>query len=191
MITRNDKRLGVGSRSVRYGNCNGCLKMLKPTRVLLTLVLCLGVARLQAQDRFAARDEATTLLVTSALITADQKTIVITGEDFGRLPPRVTLGSTQLAGVTVDPTGTILTAVLPPATPPATYALSITRRSWPIQSLATVVTIGAQGPKGDAGLQGPAGLRRVRGVTSARKDRRVRKARGATPVRRGRRVCKV
>jgi hypothetical protein len=137
----------------------------KYTLALLIFVLCTSTARAREKDlRGYPDDDDSGPIVTSAFVTPDQKTIVISGVAFGRLTPVVLLGTTPLVGVTVNATGTIITAPLPPNTPAASYQLLVTRTSWPVQSRWAVLVVGAQGPKGDTGPQGIPGTQGPQGI---------------------------
>jgi Collagen triple helix repeat (20 copies) len=139
----------------------------KYTLALLIFVLCMSTARARAQDfrGYPDNDDNGPMMITSAFVTPDQTTIVISGVAFGRPTPVVWLGTTSLAGVVVNATGTIITAPLPSDTPPATYELLVTRISRPVQSRWAVLVVGAQGPKGDIGPQGLPGPQGPQGPT--------------------------
>src|SRR5215213_9915360 len=51
--------------------------------------------------------------ITSTSVSTDRSTLFVFGERFGTTPPKVTLNDQVLAGVTVDATGTTLSALMP------------------------------------------------------------------------------
>lgn len=72
-----------------------------------------------------ADDHRAQLVVASAAVSADQTTLFVTGANFGS-SPAVALEGAALGGVTVNATGTALTAVMP-SLPPGSYLLVVSR----------------------------------------------------------------
>jgi hypothetical protein len=95
--------------------------------------------------------------------TVSPTQITIRGGDFGATRPLVLLESTSLSVILYTPT--VITAWLPPSTPPGTYLLTVINTERPGQSRSTNldVTLGAVGPKGDKGDQGIQGVPGLRG----------------------------
>jgi plastocyanin len=102
-------------------------------------------------------------VITATSISADQTTVFIDGENFGR-QPRVWVDGTRLTGVTVDATGTHVVAALP-VLRPATYLLQIVTRDRQflfddgdhVATFALVVGTGGTAGPGEAGPPGPPG----------------------------------
>jgi hypothetical protein len=102
-------------------------------------------------------------VITATSISADQTTVFIDGENFGR-QPRVWVDGTRLTGVTVDATGTHVVAALP-VLRPATYLLQIVTRDRQflfddgdhVATFALVVGAGGTAGPGEAGPPGPPG----------------------------------
>jgi hypothetical protein len=104
--------------------------------------------------------------IVNATVSADQTTLFVTGSDFGRFPV-VVLDGMPLGGVTVNHTGSSLTALMP-VLQPGTYLLMVDPadphrghvdhgRDDDRDAAFFVLTVGAQGAKGDTGAQGPKG----------------------------------
>lgn len=92
----------------------------------------------------------THVVITAA--SADETTIHIEGVNFGS-NPMVFLGGVPLAGVTVDATGTLITAVAPAFTP-GTYLLHVSTGNASPQNGTFNLAIGAAGPAGPRGSDG-------------------------------------
>jgi hypothetical protein len=102
-------------------------------------------------------------VITATSISADQTTVFIDGENFGR-QPRVWVDGMRLTGVTVDATGTHVAAALP-VLQPATYLLQIVTKDRQflsddvdhVATFALVVGTGGKAGPGEAGPPGPRG----------------------------------
>lgn len=100
----------------------------------------------------ARADERVPMIVTGAVVSADGSTLFVSGTGLSNVR-YVALGGVLLGGVST--TGTTLTASLPQFMP-GSYLLIVTAGQ-PPQTGVFVVTIGAQGAKGDPGPQGEPG----------------------------------
>src|SRR4051812_12075876 len=130
--------------------------------------------------------------VINATVSADQSTLFVTGTGFGRAPI-VALDGLVLGGVKVDPSGRMLTAVMP-ALQPGSYQLLVSdgadkRRNDGDEGAriaSFVLTVGAVGPsgrngdpgtpgakgdKGEPGLQGDRGQPGIQGIQGLQGDR--------------------
>lgn len=97
-------------------------------------------------------------VVIHAEISASGATLFVSGSNFGRAP-KVKLGGQLLGGVTVNNSGTQLTANMP-AFPPGSYRLEVDRNYWwepSVPSARFTVAVGAIGPKGEQGATGDKG----------------------------------
>ena len=128
--------------------------MCSSVRVLFCLLLAFGLTSQVEARQKAPKTPPPQLEITAASVSADQTTLFVAGDNLGT--PRVTVGGIELSPVTVDTTGTMLSAPLP-ALPPGSYALAVWRGPSTTQSAFFVVTIGAQGPQGATGATGPQG----------------------------------
>ena len=128
--------------------------MCSSVRVLFCLLLAFGLTSHAEARQKAPKTPPPQLEITAASVSADQTTLFVAGDNLGS--PRVTVGGIELSPVTVDTTGTMLSAPLP-ALPPGSYALAVWRGPSKTQSAFFVVTIGAQGPQGATGATGPQG----------------------------------
>jgi len=95
------------------------------------------------------------LVIMSAEVSASGTTLFVSGANFGRTPG-VSLGGTPLGGVTVNRSGTQLTAVMS-AVPPGNYLLQVWRGYDKYESAKFSLAVGTMGPKGDAGAKGDKG----------------------------------
>jgi hypothetical protein len=118
----------------------------------------------RADDEHSARTA-----IVSAAISSDQSTLLLNGTGFGSAPA-VALDGLLLGGVTVNPAGTAITAVMP-ALPPGSYLLMVQRNNRMRRDdddgsrVATfVLTVGANGPKGDTGAKGDTGDQGIQGI---------------------------
>jgi len=151
--------------------------------VVLAVVLSvsLGAESKGAKSGSAGDDDGgDSATITAAVLSADQTTLFVTGSHLTKITS-VRLGEFVLGNVQVSPDGTLLTALVPPYVPPATYRLILSRGNAsssdkaPTDSsgndkdkesghkLVADVTVGAVGPKGDAGPQGATGPQGIQG----------------------------
>jgi hypothetical protein len=106
-------------------------------------------------------------LILHAEISATGATLFVSGAYFGRAP-EVKLAGVVLGGVTVNTSGTQLTANMP-ALPAGSYRLEVDRNNWwerglaPARFVVTVGAVGRQGAKGEKGDRGEAGAAGVPG----------------------------
>jgi len=139
---------------------------------MISSVLCAAALRADGDDRQPR--------IISALVSADQSTLLVTGTGFGTAP-LVALDGMLLGGVHVNARGTTLTANMP-ALPPGSYELLVKSRSLRRDDdkkkhdndknkhdddgddndsvasfVLTVGAVGAKGDKGDTGATGPTG----------------------------------
>jgi len=137
---------------------------------MISAVLCAAALRADGDDRQPR--------IISALVSADQSTLLVTGTGFGSAP-LVALDGMLLGGVHVNARGTALTANMP-ALPPGSYELLVKNRSLRRDDdkkthdnnndkkhdddnddndhvASFVLTVGAVGPKGDKGDTGATG----------------------------------
>lgn len=127
-------------------------------------LLCFWASGVSAQGN--GNGNGSQLTITSATVSSDQSTLLVTGANFGATPT-VTLGDLALGGVQVGAGGTSLSALMP-ALAPGSYRLVVARGNGAAQSddfdLAVGVTgpTGPQGPAGPVGPVGPAGPPRDR-----------------------------
>ena len=126
-------------------------------RSFRTGVCALAVLGLAAS---VSADGPTTLSVVSAEISASGDTLFVSGAHFGRAPV-VKLAGVLLAGVVVNPSGTLVTANMP-GLPPGSYLLEMSRGYWweqflPARLTVTVGAIGLTGTSGDKGERGDNG----------------------------------
>jgi hypothetical protein len=89
--------------------------------------------------------------------------LVIRGQNFGHLPPYVSLGGIELAKVT-RVSGSEVRATLPDGIAPGTYRLMLARNPGKRPFSSLDVTIGAVGPMGPAGAKGDEGDRGPQGL---------------------------
>ena len=132
--------------------------MCSSVRVLFCLFLIFGLSsHVEADQKGPQKPKKATpqLVITTAAVSADETTLLVGGHNFGA-NPRVTVGGIELSPVTVDSTGTMLSAPLP-TLPPGTYALTVWRGPSATQAAFFVVTIGEQGPAGPPGPTGATG----------------------------------
>src|SRR5436190_6986997 len=131
----------------------------------LVVLLMLMTGSLTAFAQVAgARD----LEVTSVTLSADQRSVTITGDQFGSAPI-VTLAGQPLAGARVNGSGTLITVSIP-ALAPGSYALTVSKGNAGLDKNVDefVLTIGAIGPRGVQGPQGPVGPTGPQGATGAK-----------------------
>lgn len=127
-------------------------------------------------------DQRRQVSVDSASVSSNQSVLTVNGDNFGTVV-RVILNDLVLQGVSVDATGSTLTAAMPtPALAPGSYELIVVRRDGNHDHDHDrdnhyraddddvglfVLTVGAVGPQGPMGLQGPIGITGAVGATGA------------------------
>jgi hypothetical protein len=123
------------------------------------LLACLTTVAVTAASNDDENRRKNDLVVTAAAIDATQTTLFVEGRNF-KADTRVVLGGIPLGGVTVNSTGTMMTALLPPGVAPASYLLHVSTTYGESRTAEFEVTIGAvgpRGPRGPEGLQGAIG----------------------------------
>jgi hypothetical protein len=96
------------------------------------------------------------LLIHAAAANATQTVLFVEGKNFTS-NTAVYLGGVPLGGVTVDPTGTALTATIPDGTQPGSYQLHISNGPATPQNARFEVALGHAGAPGEPGPQGEPG----------------------------------
>ena len=128
--------------------------MRQSARVLFCLLVSLAFASTADARQKESNTPEPQVVITAASVSADQTTLFVAGSNLGE--PRVTVGGIELSPVTVDSTGTMLSAPMP-SLAAGSYALAVWRGPSATQSAFFVLTVGAQGATGATGPQGPAG----------------------------------
>lgn len=124
-----------------------------------TIIVALGIA---FGPGFARADSLPTPIVTEAHADAITTVLHVTGANFDRGTPSVTLGSLAKPLTLVNVTATQIDALLPPGIAPGGYLLTVivarnADNKGETRSDEFWVTLGAEGPKGDSGPAGPQG----------------------------------
>lgn len=96
------------------------------------------------------------VLIHAAAADATQAVLFVEGKNFTS-NTAVYLGGVPLGGVTVDPTGTVLTATIPNGTQPGSYQLHISNGPATPQNARFEVALGHAGAPGEPGPQGEPG----------------------------------
>ena len=135
------------------------------------LVICL-LPMIAASTVRADDDHHPRTTIVSAAVSADQSTLFVAGTGFGSAPV-VTLDGMPVGGVSVNATGTALTALMPTLTP-GSYLLVVKEHAKRhdddddgarVASFAlTVGAVGPEGPTGPQGIQGAQGLQGPQGI---------------------------
>lgn len=122
----------------------------------LVISTCLATASALAQTPQDRNDRTEHVLIHAAMADAGQTTVIVEGKNFDR-DAVVYLAGVPLGGVTVNATGTVLTATIA-GTLPGSYRLQVSNGRSATQNAYFEVTLGAVGPQGPQGLQGLQGL---------------------------------
>ena len=120
------------------------------------LVACVTTVAITAASNDDENRRKNHLVVTAAAVDATQTTLFVEGRNF-KADTRVVLGSTPLGGVTVNSTGTMVTALLPPGISAGSYLLHVSTTYGESRTAEFEVTMGAVGPRGPRGPEGPHG----------------------------------